>query len=66
MLGTSARVPLEVMHPDADVPVLQLSEPTSDAAELLGLARRLRTLREHGVLVIGSGLDLSKRSFQAT
>jgi 4,5-DOPA dioxygenase extradiol len=44
-----------VMYPDADVPVLQLSMPTHDATKLLGLGERLRTLREHGVLVIGSG-----------
>jgi 4,5-DOPA dioxygenase extradiol len=43
------------MYPDADVPVLQLSMPTHDATKLLGLGERLRSLREHGVLVIGSG-----------
>jgi len=48
-------VPLKVMYPLADVPVLQLSLPTSDPGRLLGLGERLRPLRESGVLIIGSG-----------
>jgi 4,5-DOPA dioxygenase extradiol len=48
-------VPLKVMYPNADVPVLQLSMPTQNPAELMDLGRRLRPLREEGVLIIGSG-----------
>jgi 4,5-DOPA dioxygenase extradiol len=55
-LDHGAWVPLKIMYPHADIPVLQLSLPTrASTTRLLEIGSRLRTLREQGVLVIGSG-----------
>ena len=49
-------VPLSLMYPQADVPIVQVSLPTRGGPALqTRIGHALASLREHGVLLIGSG-----------
>jgi aromatic ring-opening dioxygenase catalytic subunit (LigB family) len=56
-------VPLVLMYPNADVPVVMLSmKSTYDPAEHIRVGQALSSLRDEGVLIMGSGMTYHNMS----
>lgn len=54
-LDHGAWVPMKVMYPNAEIPVVQMSLPSHDPQRLLAIGQRLHALRHEGIAIIGSG-----------
>lgn len=54
-LDHGAWVPLKILYPKADIPVVQLSLPVATMRELTRYGEALKPLVEEGILIIGSG-----------
>lgn len=54
-LDHGAWIPLMIMYPEADIPVVQVSLPSDSLDEVAQLGRALSPLRDEDILLIGSG-----------
>ena len=55
-LDHGAFIPLMLMYPEHDIPVVEISMPSLEPGDLLALGRQLAPLRDDGVLIFGTGL----------
>jgi len=56
-------IPLILMFPEAEVPVVQLSlKKTLDPLEHFNAGKALKALRDEGVLIVGSGMSFHNRA----
>ena len=54
-LDHGAWIPLKIMYPEADIPVIQVSLPAASLNDCVRLGKALSPLREQNILIIGSG-----------
>lgn len=54
-LDHGAWVPLRLTWPEARIPVVEVSLPVAGPEEIFALGRKLRTLRDEGIVIVGSG-----------
>jgi 4,5-DOPA dioxygenase extradiol len=54
-LDHGAWVPLRLAWPEAKIPVVEISLPVGAPEEIFALGRKLRPLRDEGILIAGSG-----------
>ncbi len=54
-LDHGAWIPLKIIYPDAEIPVVQLSLPVATMKALTRYGEALKPLTEEGILIIGSG-----------
>jgi 4,5-DOPA dioxygenase extradiol len=54
-LDHGAWIPLKIMYPEADIPVIQVSLPRGALHETVKLGKALSTFRQDNILLIGSG-----------
>jgi len=51
-------IPMKILHPDADIPIVQMSVLTSqDPKDHIKMGEALSPLRDEGIMIVGSGMS---------